>query len=216
MKASPGFKPWMLPMDSCLEVICGPMFASKTEELISRVKRAVIAKQKVIVYKPNIDHRYGNEIVLSHGNVNLEEISGIKPRAVSTFFDMTLDIDKEMPDVIAIEEVQFFKARLLTTISSFMDGTLVCKSNPVHSIKFICSGLDLDAFGKPFGIMPQLLAMADRVTKKTAVCVICRQRSANRTHRTISTTEQVVVGGSESYEPRCLKCWRDGQSQQVR
>lgn len=190
-----------------LEVIVGPMFAGKTEELIRKVKRAVIAKQKVIVYKPRNDFRYGPDTVVSHSATDLEDTTGIKPKPVSP--DLS-DLVLEDHDVIAFDEVQFFSEGLIEVIGWLvMDGKRV-----------ICAGLDLDRDGIPFGLKPkenklgvvsQLLAFADEVTKLTAVCSVC-QGPASRSYwlgddSSDKEDDESRIGGEDKYQARCKKCW---------
>lgn len=195
-----------------LEVICGPMFAGKTEELIRRVKRAAIAKQRIIVYKPAIDTRFGEGSIVSHASTSLEAATGVKPVVIDKKLPLELK-DWKKYDVYAFDEIQFFHGDVLTNIIT------------LHEMgkRVICAGLDLDSHGVPFSqgtsiprksqiqLLPELLARADEVVKVKAVCVVCRE-DANRTYRIIDTSEQVAVGGAESYEPRCLNCWHLGPS----
>jgi thymidine kinase len=183
-----------------LEVICGPMFAGKTEELIRRVKRATFAKQKILVYKPLIDNRYGLNSIISHASTDLEKTTGIKPKVIPEAGDAIGGCEYANSQVIVFDEAQFFADDLMIKTIQMMLA---------HKKRVICAGLDLDAFGMPFGSMPKLLAMADEVTKLRSICAVC-QNDANRTFRTIQTEGQVVVGGAEAYEPRCLLCWEQG------
>lgn len=174
-----------------LEIICGPMFSGKSEELIRRVKRAKIAKQKVIVFKPEMDDRYSVDQIASH--------DGNKENAVNIQnAEEMLQYVHENIDVIGIDEVQFIKGNILQVIKGFMkDGKRV-----------ICAGLDMDFKAEPFGNVPSLLAIADSITKLTAVCVICGN-PANRTQRLINGNPAkindplILIGADEQYQARC-------------
>ena len=177
-----------------LELICGSMFSGKTEELIRRIRRAIIARQKVQVFKPIIDHRYGVERVTSHNGVGLEAY----PVQNSQEIFESLDSDTT---VIAIDEVQFFD-----------DGVIeVCESLAEKGLRVLCAGLDMDFRGEPFGPLPELMARAEQVSKLHAICVICGNE-ASRTQRLIDGKPAayddpvVLVGASEVYEARCRDC----------
>lgn len=190
---------------SKLEVVCGPMFAGKTEELIRRVKRVVLSDHDVSVYKPAMDTRYGASKIVSHAKTSLEKATGIKPIPLEDagLIDLTpikLGLSANTR-LVAFDEAQFFEfQRLDAIINQLLD----------QGIRVLCAGLDLDSFGKPFGSMPLLLAKADEILKLKAVCVICGD-DANRTYRKATDNTAVnFIGGSESYEPRCLECWLQG------
>jgi thymidine kinase len=171
-----------------IEVVCGSMFSGKTEELIRRVKRAVYGKQRVQVFKPKLDTRYDDTQVVSHSQL----------RVVSTPIERPEEILQHLkPDtqVVGIDEVQFLGIEVVA----------VCEALAARGIRVICAGLDQDYQGKPFEPMPQLLAVAEFITKELAICVVCGN-PANRSQRISSRGERVVVGASESYEARCRKC----------
>jgi thymidine kinase len=171
-----------------IEVVCGSMFSGKTEELIRRVKRAVYGKQRVQVFKPKLDTRYDDTQVVSHSQL----------RVVSTPIERPEEILQHLkPDtqVVGIDEVQFLGIEVVP----------VCEALAARGIRVICAGLDQDYQGKPFEPMPQLLAVAEFITKELAICVVCGN-PANRSQRISSRGERVVVGASESYEARCRKC----------
>jgi thymidine kinase len=171
-----------------IEVVCGSMFSGKTEELIRRVKRAVYGKQRVQVFKPKLDTRYDETQVVSHSQL----------RVVSTPIERPEEIFQHLePDtqVVGIDEVQFLGVEVVA----------VCEALAARGIRVICAGLDQDYQGKPFEPMPQLLAVAEYITKELAICVVCGN-PANRSQRISSRGERVVVGASESYEARCRKC----------
>jgi len=177
-----------------IEVVCGSMFSGKTEELIRRVRRARIAKQKVQVFKPQIDIRYQVEKVSSHDGLAWEAIPVGHAREI---------LDHLEPDatVVAVDEAQFF------------DGELsdVCRELAQRGLRVIAAGLDMDFRGDPFGPMPLLMAEAEEVTKLQAICVVCGA-PASRTQRLINDLPAgydepiILVGGSESYEARCRTC----------
>ncbi len=172
-----------------IEVICGSMFSGKTEELIRRVKRALYAKQKVQVFKPKIDNRYDESAVVSHSQLKL----------ISTPIDRPSEILVHLqPDteVVGIDEVQFLGPDVVQVIE-----TLASQGKRV-----ICAGLDQDYLGRPFEPMPQLLAVAEYVTKELAICVVCGN-PANRSQRLLAREERVLVGAAGSYEARCRKCF---------
>jgi len=177
-----------------IEMIVGPMYSGKSEELIRRIKRAKIARQKVQVFKPSIDNRYSITDVVSH--------NGEKEKAYSV--DCAKDIlnlVEEDTDVIAIDEVQFFDDEIVD----------VCKRLADKGKRVICAGLDLDFRGEPFGPVPKLLAVAEFVDKIQAICVVCGN-PATRTQRLINgkparySDPVVLVGAKEAYEARCRKC----------
>lgn len=177
-----------------LELICGSMFSGKTEELIRRLRRAEIAKQKVQVFKPAIDYRYHAERVTSHNGV------GFEARPVPSASDIILALDPDTT-VVAIDEVQFFDEAVIE----------VCDALAEDGKRVICAGLDMDFRGVPFGPMPQLMARAEQVSKLHAICVVCGDE-ASRTQRLIDgepaafNDPVVLVGASEVYEARCRKC----------
>jgi thymidine kinase len=171
-----------------IEVICGPMFSGKTEELIRRLKRALYGKQKVQVFKANLDRRYDEVAVVSHS----------QHKIVATPVERAEEIlQKLKPDteVVGIDEVQFLGP----------DVVQVCEALAARGVRVVCAGLDQDYQGKPFEPMPQLLAVAEYVTKELAICVVCGN-PANRSQRILDSSERVVVGAAGAYEARCRKC----------
>lgn len=179
-----------------IEAVVGPMYSGKSEELIRRLKRAKIAKQEVIVFKPCIDNRYSKEDVVSH--------SGISIRAIA--INHTEEIHKYITDetqVVGIDEVQFFDEGIVAVALELAD----------KGIRIIAVGLDLDFKAEPFGPVPELLARAEFVDKLQAVCVKCGA-PATRTQRLINKEPAryddpiILVGATESYEARCRKCHR--------
>lgn len=173
-----------------IEVICGPMFSGKTEELIRRMRRAELARQSVQIFKPEIDVRYGgaSEIV-SHNSRRLTA------EPVSSTAALLERIDPETA-VVGIDEAQFFDAKIVQVAESL-----------AHSGKrVIVAGLDLDYLARPFEPMPSLIAVADFVTKLSAVCMQCGD-AAVRSQRVTTATERVSIGAGEAYEARCRRCF---------
>ena len=172
-----------------IEVIVGSMFSGKSEELIRRLRRAQIARQKVQVFKPKIDDRYSIEQIASHSGMT--HIS--KP--VMTAKELMAQIENET-QVVGIDEGQFFDAAIVEAVNQLAnDGKRV-----------IIAGLDQDYTGKPFEPMPQLLSVAEFITKTHAICVKCGN-TANYSQRTFDSTERVEVGASDKYEARCRRCF---------
>ncbi|MFM2153575.1 MAG: hypothetical protein RL199_2010 [Pseudomonadota bacterium] len=172
-----------------IEVICGSMFSGKTEELIRRLKKAQIARQRVQVFKPSIDRRYDEVHVVSHSAQRLvsEPVEG--PAEL---------LAKVLPEtqVVGIDEVQFLGAGVVA----------VCETLANRGLRVICAGLDQDYRGRPFEPMPTLLAVAEFITKEHAICLVCGN-PANRSQRLVDVGGTVVVGGLGEYEPRCRRCF---------
>lgn len=176
-----------------IEVICGSMFCGKSEELIRRSRRAVIAKQELQVFKPNIDNRYSTLHVTSHNGQNIEALAITKSNEI-------LDNLSSITTVVAVDEVQFFDLQIVDVVQQLA----------ARGIRVILAGLDMDFRGEPFGPMPQLLAIAEDVTKLHAICVICGE-DACRTQRLVNSEPAryndpiIMVGAQEAYEARCRK-----------
>lgn len=171
-----------------IEVICGSMFSGKTEELIRRLRRAEFANQQLILFKPKIDNRYSKNNVVSHSGNEFEAV------LIENSSEIIGHIDQHM--VVAIDEAQFFD-----------DGIVgVCELLSAKGIRVVLAGLDMDYTGKPFGPMPNLLAVAEYVTKVHAICVSCGNL-AQFSNRTVSETSQVLVGAVEKYRPLCRACF---------
>ncbi len=175
-----------------LEVICGSMFCGKTEELIRRVRRAIIARQTVKVFKPQLDDRYGIQNITSHTGQSVAAI----PVASS---EDILELADGGATVVAIDEAQFFDLGLIEVVRRLVDE---------RSLRVILAGLDTDFRGEPFGPMPQLLSIAEEVIKLHAICVVCGE-DASRTQRLVDgkpaayDDPTILVGAQESYEARC-------------
>ncbi len=176
-----------------VEVVCGPMFSGKTEELIRRVRRAQIARQKVQIFKPTIDDRYHKSDVVSHSSLSVEA----QPVTSSTEILANL---YDSTRVVAIDEIQFFDEKIIPVI----------KKLARRGIRVICAGLDQDYKGSSFGPLPELLCMADRVDKIQAICTVCGA-PASKTYRRNAEemSDQVLVGESDHYEARCRGHWDD-------
>ncbi len=171
-----------------IEVIAGCMFSGKTEELIRRIRRAQIARQKVAIFKPKIDTRYSNDHIVSHSEAKL----------LSTVVECSDEILARAQDaqVVGIDEGQFFDPGIVEVAEKLAN----------QGKRVIIAGLDQDYRGKPFEPMPQLLAVAEYITKTLAICVVCGN-PADRTQRITPGQERVLVGAKEAYEARCRKCF---------
>jgi thymidine kinase len=192
--------PTALPAYGWIEVICGSMFSGKTEELIRRLRRSLIAKQPVLVFKPALDVRYDIAKIVSH---NQNALESIPVPAASQILEIVANLEeKEKIDfkVIGIDESQFFDEAL----------PAVCQQLANQGKRLILAGLDMDFEGKPFGVLPQLMAMAEFVTKVRAICVRCGA-VASYSFRLDENQAQILLGEKESYEPRCRRCFFEGQ-----
>ena len=180
--------------DGWIEIICGSMYAGKTEELLRRIKRIEYAKKTILVFKPKIDNRYSDGEVVSHNNERVKSINISNPKDILKYID-------PIPYAIAIDEIQFLGKEVVE----------VCEFLANQGIRVILAGLDKDFRGEPFGIMPELLARAEYVTKLQAICQVCGA-PATRTQRIINgkpakyTDPVVLVGAKEHYEARCRHC----------
>lgn len=172
-----------------IEVIAGSMFSGKSEELIRRLRRAKIARQKVQVFKPEIDERFSNNHIVSHSEMKHESSN------VHTAADIRARVEPET-EVVGIDEGQFFDSELITVANELAE----------RGVRVIIAGLDQDYTGKPWEPMPQLLAIAEYITKTHAICMKCGQ-PANYTQRTFESEERVAVGGAGMYEARCRACF---------
>jgi thymidine kinase len=173
-----------------IEVICGSMFSGKTEELIRRLRRAKIARQKVEIFKPAVDIRYDEENVVSHDE---SSIPSSPVESASQILLMAYDVD-----VVGLDEAQFFDTELKS----------VCNKLANSGIRVIVAGLDMDFIGEPFGPIPSLLASAEYVTKVHAICIRCGNL-AQYSHRIVEGDKLVVLGEKESYEPLCRRCYNE-------
>ena len=176
-----------------IEVICGSMFSGKTVELIRRLRRAEFANQELILFKPKIDNRYSKKNVVSHSGNAFEGV------LVEKASEILRHINEHK--VVAIDEAQFFDDEIVS----------VCKTLSGQGIRVILAGLDMDYTGKPFGPMPNLLSVAEYVTKVHAICVSCGNL-AQFSHRTVEDKSQVLVGAVEKYQPLCRACFNNATS----
>ena len=172
-----------------IEVIVGSMFSGKSEELIRRLRRAQIARQKVQIFKPVIDRRYSDDHIVSHSEMRIESCAVTSSRELLD----RVDADTE---VIGIDEGQFFDQEL----------PMICDTLASQGKRVIIAGLDQDYLGKPFEPMPQLLAIAEFITKTHAICMVCGS-PANHTQRLVANGDRVLVGAQGMYEARCRKCF---------
>lgn len=171
-----------------IEVICGSMFSGKTEELIRRLNRAIIAKQKVEIFKPTVDIRYHENQVVSHNATAIHSIP------VYTAEEILLHAQD--CQVVGIDEVQFFDDPIVE----------VCNHLANAGKRVIVAGLDMDYLGRPFGAMPALMAIAEFVTKVHAICVKCGA-IAHYSFRTASSKDKILLGEKNAYEARCRRCF---------
>jgi thymidine kinase len=176
-----------------VEVICGSMFSGKTEELIRRLKRVKIANLKVEIFKPAIDVRYDEVKIVSHDE---NAIHSTPVESSQSILLLAQDVD-----VVGIDEAQFFDAEIAH----------VCEQLALRGIRVIVAGLDMDYMGRPFGQMPNLLAIADYITKLHAICVKCGN-IANVSYRKTADAAQVVLGEKDVYEPRCRVCFHEQEA----
>jgi thymidine kinase len=172
-----------------IEVIVGSMFSGKSEELIRRLRRAQIARLKVQIFKPAIDTRYGDDHIVSHSEMRLKSSAVHSSRAL-------LDQVAADTEVVGIDEGQFFDA----------DLPAVCNTLANQGKRVIVAGLDQDYLGQPFDPMPQLLAIAEYITKTLAICMVCGN-PANHTQRLVVSEDRVLLGAQGTYEARCRRCF---------
>jgi thymidine kinase len=172
-----------------IEVICGSMFSGKSEELIRRLRRAQIARQRVQIFKPKLDSRFSEDHIVSHSEMKIRSqlVSGARE---------ILDLLDGRTQVIGIDEGQFFD----------MDLAYVCNNLADSGKRVIVAGLDQDFRGKPFDPMPELLSIAEYITKTLAICVRCGA-PANRTQRLVENPDRLLVGATDAYEARCRLCF---------
>jgi len=171
-----------------IEVICGPMFSGKTEELIRRLTRAQIAKQKVAIFKPKIDDRYAKEEIVSHSRHKIDSVIVESPWEI-------LELAKHA-EVVGVDETQFLGMDIVHVVQKLADA----------GKRVICAGLDTDFRGLPFEPMPQLLSIAEYIDKMLAICVKCGN-PAKHTQRIVESRDLVLVGEYDAYEPRCRRCF---------
>jgi thymidine kinase len=173
-----------------IEVICGSMFSGKTEELIRRLNRAVLARQQVEIFKPAVDQRYHEENIVSHNE------NSIRSTPVSVASEILLHV--HTGEVVGIDEAQFFDDSLVE----------VAQTLAAQGTRVILAGLDMDYLGKPFGPMPSLMAVAEFVTKVHAICMRCGG-VASHSYRLSDSDAQVLLGSHRQYEARCRRCFHE-------
>ena len=180
------------PHSGWIEAICGPMFAGKSEELIRRIRRASIAHKRVQVFKPSIDTRYSAGEIVTHGDVRM------RSEDVSSAGEILARVDGRT-EVIGIDEANFFGQDLLEVADQLADS----------GRQVIVAGLDTDFLGRPFPPMPDLLAIAESITKVLAICIRCGA-PAKHSQRLVESDELILVGAGEAYEARCRRCFQPG------
>jgi len=173
-----------------LEVVCGSMFSGKTEELIRRLNRALIARQKVEIFKPALDTRYHEAHIVSHSDLR---IHSTPVQTAEQILLLAGDCD-----VVGIDEAQFFDAQIVDVATALANS----------GKRVIVAGLDMDFQGKPFGCIPQLMAVAEYVTKVHAICVVCGE-IANYSYRTVPSQDRILLGETDSYEARCRRHFQE-------
>lgn len=179
-----------------IEVICGPMFSGKSEELIRRLRRAMIARKRVQVFKPVIDDRYSADEIVSHGDLRMPS------QALNEAGEIMQHLDPRT-QVVGIDEANFFGPLLVRVVGQLADS----------GKQVIVAGLDTDYMGRPFPPMPDLLALAESITKTLAICMRCGN-PAKHTQRLVESDELIVVGASGMYEARCRRCFEPGVPRQ--
>ena len=172
-----------------IEVVCGPMFSGKSEELIRRLRRAEIARQRVQIFKPGIDQRYANDHIVSHSELKIQS------EGVKDWQELEKKLDWRT-EVIGIDEAQFLGDGIVDLVVRLAD----------LGKRIIIAGLDTDYLGRPFHPMPELLAVADDITKYLAICMQCGN-PAKHTQRLVASEELIVVGAGGMYEARCRRCF---------
>ena len=172
-----------------IEVVCGPMFSGKSEELIRRLRRAEIARQRVQIFKPGIDQRYSDDHIVSHSELR------IRSESVRDAADVQTRLETRT-EVIGLDEAQFLGAEIIDLVVRLAD----------MGKRIIIAGLDTDYLGRPFHPMPELLAVADEITKTLAICMQCGN-PAKHTQRLVESEDLIVVGAAGMYEARCRRCF---------
>ncbi len=179
-----------------IEVVCGPMFSGKSEELIRRLRRAKIARKRVEVFKPVLDNRYSDDEIVSHGDQRM------KSTVVSSAKEILDQVDRRA-QVIGVDESNFFGPELVDIATHLAD----------MGKQVIIAGLDTDYLGRPFSPMPELLCLAESITKTLAICMRCGN-PAKHTQRLVESSDLIVVGASGMYEARCRRCFEPGVPKQ--
>lgn len=180
------------PNSGWIEVICGPMFSGKTEELIRRLKRTQIARKQVQVFHPSLDNRYSDSEIVTHGNVRM------RSEPVDSAEELLKRLDSRT-QVVGIDEANFFGSALVEVTGQLAEA----------GKQVIVAGLDTDYLGRPFPPVPDLLALAESITKMLAICMKCGA-PAKHTQRLVESEELIFVGAVDSYEARCRRCFEPG------
>jgi thymidine kinase len=175
-----------------IEDVCGPMFSGKSEELIRRLRRARIARKRVQVFKPTIDSRYSADEIVSHGDQRMQSEVVTNAKEILTKIDWRAE-------VVGVDESNFFGLDLVDVAAQLADS----------GKQVVIAGLDTDYLGRPFTPMPELLCMAESITKTLAICVQCGN-PAKHTQRLVESNDLIVVGAAGSYEARCRRCFEPG------
>jgi thymidine kinase len=179
-----------------IEVICGPMFSGKSEELIRRLRRALIARRRVQVFKPELDNRYSSHEIVSHADSRLPSLAVGGAPEILTMLDWRTQ-------VVGIDESNFFGGGLVEVATQLADS----------GKQVIVAGLDTDYMGRPFTPMPELLCIAESITKTLAICMRCGN-PAKHTQRLVESADLIVVGAAGMYEARCRRCFEPGAPRQ--
>jgi thymidine kinase len=180
-----------------IEAICGPMFSGKSEELMRRLRRAIIARKRVQVFKPAIDQRYSSDEIVSHNDLRM------KSQVIQRASDILPLLDPRT-EVVGIDEANFFGPDLAEVASQLADS----------GKQVMVAGLDTDYMGRPFPPMPELLCLAESITKTLAICMRCGN-PAKHTQRLVESTDLIVVGAGGMYEARCRRCFEPGVPKQA-
>jgi thymidine kinase len=175
-----------------IEVICGPMFSGKSEELMRRLRRAKIARKRVQVFKPVIDNRYSADEIVSHGDIRMKSVTVQTPAEILRLLDWRTQ-------VVGVDEANFLGDELIDVSRQLADS----------GKQVILAGLDTDFMGRPFGPIPELLAQAESITKTLAICMRCGN-PAKHTQRLVESDDLIVVGAGGMYEARCRRCFEPG------
>jgi thymidine kinase len=180
-----------------IEAICGPMFSGKSEELMRRLRRAVIARKRVQVFKPLIDQRYSSDEIVSHNDLRM------KSQVIQRASEILQQLDPRT-EVLGIDEANFFGPELVQVATQLADG----------GKQVMIAGLDTDYMGRPFPPMPELLSLAESITKTLAICMRCGN-PAKHTQRLVESSDLIVVGAGGMYEARCRRCFEPGMPKQA-
>jgi thymidine kinase len=186
-----------------LTIYSGPMMAGKTTALIAELEEGIEDNRTVLVVKPTIDNRFSDEDIVSHDGISLKETTGHKVKRLGV--NETLELtDLAGIDLLLIDEAQFFTELCAYYVTQYLQ----------QGIDVVAVGLDMDSEGRPFGSMPHLLSIANNVYKLTGVCAVCSEEATHTFRKLgVSSSDQVLIGGGETYEPRCLEHWFEGQKE---